>query len=235
MEQGKRFKLGTIVPSWNTTMEYELQRMSQTGTSIHSMRISHTADTEENIVWMGTQVPAAAKLLAHAKMDVICYGCTGGGIIKGPGYDQEITRQITEETGIPGTTTIVGVTDALRALDARKICVASPYEPWLNERMRDYLQKIGFNVLEIKGLGTQAHASVTPDQVEALVASAVKPDADAIFISCTNFGTLPIIERLEEKFGKPVVTSNSGSMWKMMRLAGDKRAVPGAGRLFREH
>ena len=112
MEQAKRFKLGTIVPSWNITMEYELQRMSQEGTSIHSMRISHTADTEEKIIWMGTQVPEAAKLLAHAKMDVICYGCTGGGIIKGPGYDQEITKQITEETGIPGTTTIVGVTDA---------------------------------------------------------------------------------------------------------------------------
>jgi maleate isomerase len=230
-----RYKLGIIVPSWNTTMEYETQRMSQEGTSMHSMRISHTADTEENIVWMGTQVPAAAKLLAHAKMDVICYGCTGGGVIKGPGYDKELAKQITEETGIPGTTTILGVSDALRSLDARKICVASPYEPWLNERLKDYLVKTGFDVLEIKGLGTQAHASVTPEQVEALVMSAVKPEADAIFVSCTNFNTLGLIESLEKKIGKPVVTSNSGSMWKMMRLAGDKRAVPGGGRLFREH
>jgi maleate cis-trans isomerase len=28
---------------------------------------------------MGTQVPSAAKLLAHAKIDVTCYGCSGGG------------------------------------------------------------------------------------------------------------------------------------------------------------
>src|SRR6266545_6207820 len=119
------YKLGIIVPSWNTMMEYETQRMAGNGTSIHSMRISHTADTEENIIWMGTQVPAAAKLLAHAKMDVICYGCTGGGVIKGPGYDQQLSKDITEATGIPGTTTILGVSDALRALNARKICVAS--------------------------------------------------------------------------------------------------------------
>ncbi|HEV7390382.1 MAG TPA: decarboxylase, partial [Burkholderiales bacterium] len=130
-----RHKLGIIVPSWNTMMEYETQRMASNGTSVHSMRISHTADTEENVIWMGTQVPAAAKLLAHAKVDVICYGCTGGGFIKGPGYDQQLTNEIKEATGIPGTTTIVGVTDALNAFGAKKLCVASPYEPWLNEKL----------------------------------------------------------------------------------------------------
>lgn len=30
-------------------------------------------------------------------------------------------------------------------------------------------------------------------------------------------------------------TSNSASMWKMMRLVGDESAVQGGGRLFREH
>jgi maleate isomerase len=230
-----RYKLGIIVPSWNTMMEYETQRMAGEGTSIHSMRISHTADTEENVIWMGTQVPAAAKLLAHAKVDVICYGCTGGGFIKGPGYDRQLSNEIKETTGIAGTTTIVGVTDALRAFGARKLCVASPYEPWLNERLRDFLTKMDYEVLAIKGLGTQAHSTVKPQEVEALVSSVDRPDADAIFISCTNFGTLDLIESLEKKLGKPVVTSNSASMWKMMRLVGDKSAVPGGGRLFREH
>jgi maleate isomerase len=230
-----RHKLGIIVPSWNTMMEYETQRMAGNGTSVHSMRISHTADTEENVIWMGTQVPAAAKLLAHAKVDVICYGCTGGGFIKGPGYDQQLTNEIKEATGIPGTTTIVGVTDALRAFGAKRLCVASPYEPWLNEKLRDFLGKTGFEVLAIKGLGTQAHSTVKPEQVEALVTSVDRPDADAIFISCTNFGTLDVIDSLEKKLGKPVVTSNSGSMWKMMRIVGDKSVVSGGGRLFREH
>ena len=230
-----RYKLGIIVPSWNTMMEYETQRMAREGTSIHVMRISHTADTEENVIWMGTQVPSAAKLLAHAKVDVICYGCTGGGFIKGPGYDQQLTEEIEAATGITGTTTIVGVTDALRAFGVKRLCVASPYEPWLNEKLRVFLAQSGFDVLAIKGLGTQAHASVKPEDVKALVLSVDHPEAQVIFISCTNFGTLDSIESLEHKLGKPVVTSNSASMWKMMRLAGDRRAVPGGGRLFREH
>jgi len=229
-----RHKLGLIVPSWNTVMEYETQRMAVNGTSVHSMRISHTADTEENVIWMGTQVPAAAKLLAHAKVDVICYGCTGGGFIKGQGYDQQLSEEIKAATGIPGTTTIVGVTDALRVFGATKVCVASPYEPWLNEKLRVFLGQSGFDVLAIQGLGTQAHSTIKPEEVEALVMSVDKPEADAIFISCTNFGTLDIIESLEKKLRKPVVTSNSASMWKMMRMVGDKSVVPGGGRLFSE-
>jgi maleate cis-trans isomerase len=215
-------------------MEYETQRMAVNGTSVHSMRISHTADTEENVIWMGTQVPAAAKLLAHAKVDVICYGCTGGGFIKGQGYDQQLSEEIKAATGIPGTTTIVGVTDALRVFGATKVCVASPYEPWLNEKLRVFLGQSGFDVLAIQGLGTQAHSTIKPEEVEALVMSVDKPEADAIFISCTNFGTLDIIESLEKKLRKPVVTSNSASMWKMMRMVGDKSVVPGGGRLFSE-
>lgn len=229
-----RHKLGLIVPSWNTVMEYETQRMAGNGTSVHSQRISHTADTEENIIWMGTQVPAAARLLAHAKVGVICYGCTVGGFIKGPGYDQQISEEIRSATGVTGTTTVVGVMDALRVFGVKRLCVASPYEPWLNERLRDFLAQSGIEVLAIEGLGTQAHSTIKPEEVEALVMSVDRPGAQAIFISCTNFGTLDIIESLEKKLGKPVVTSNSASMWKMMRLVDDKSAVPGGGRLFRE-
>jgi maleate cis-trans isomerase len=39
---------------------------------------------------------------------------------------------------------------------------------------------------------------------------------------------------MERKLGKPVVASNQASMWKMLRLMSDRRALPGAGRLFRE-
>jgi maleate isomerase len=45
---------------------------------------------------------------------------------------------------------------------------------------------------------------------------------------------LEIIEPLEQKLRKPVVTSNSASVWKMLRLLGDRRSIPGSGRLLRE-
>jgi maleate isomerase len=182
-------------------MEYEFQRMAVPSMSVHTMRISHTADTEENLIWMGTQVPAASKLLAHAKVGVICYGCTAGGFLKGPGYDKQIIKDIEAATGIPGATTAAAVVDALRALGVKRVSVASPYEPWLNEKLQSYLKECAFEVLAIKGFGTQAHASFTPEQNAALVAEVDRADAQAIFISCTNFRTLEIIDRLERDTG----------------------------------
>jgi maleate cis-trans isomerase len=227
-------KLGLIVPSWNTVMEYEVQRMAGGVMSVHSERIAHTADTEENLLWMGTQVPAAAKLLSHAKVDVICYGCAGGGFLKGPADDRQVSAGIEAATGIPGATSAAAVADALHALGATRVSVASPYEAWLNRQVQGYLEASGFEVVAIQGLGTQAHATVTPQRVAALAAEVDRPEAEAIFISCSNFRTLEIIESLEQQLGKPVVTSNACSMWKMLRVINDRRAIPGAGRLFRE-
>ncbi len=227
-------KLGMIVPSWNTVMEYETQRMAGDGISVHTQRISHTADTEENLMWMGTQVPAAAQLLAHAKVGVICYGCTAGGFLKGPEYDRDMNAQIKAATGIPGTTSASAITDALNAVGAKRISVATAYEPWLNVKTQQYLEAAGFTVLTIEGFGTQAHAAVTPDRVAALAKKVDHADAQAVFIGCSNLRTLEIIESLEQDLGKPVVTSNQASMWSMLRLVGARHAIPGAGRLFRE-
>lgn len=225
-------KLGLIVPSWNTVMEYEVQRMAAGAMSVHTQRISHTADTEENLMWMGTQVPAAAALLAHAKVDVICYGCTAGGFLKGPEYDRKLGAEILAATGIPGATSASAVTDALAAVDARRVSVATAYEPWLNAKVKTYLEAAGFGVEAIAGFGTQAHAAVTPERVAALAREVDRPGAQAVFISCSNLRTLEIVESLEQALGKPVVTSNQASMWGMLRLVGDRRAIPGAGRLF---
>ena len=60
-------KLGLIVPSWNTVMEYEVQRMAGATMSVHSMRIAHTGDTEENLLRLGTEAPAVAVLLLMPK------------------------------------------------------------------------------------------------------------------------------------------------------------------------
>lgn len=229
-----KHKLGMIVPSWNTVMEYEAQRMAGGTMSVHTQRISHTADTEENLMWMGTQVPAAAQLLAHAKVSVICYGCTAGGFLKGPQYDRDMSAQIREATGIPGATSASAITDALEALGAKRISVATAYEPWLNEKVQHYLEAAGFKVLAIEGFGTQAHAAVTPERVAALARKVDQPKAQAVFISCSNLRTLEIIEALEQELGKPMVTSNQASMWRMLRLVGNADAIAGGGRLFRE-
>jgi maleate isomerase len=227
-------KLGVIVPSWNTVMEYELQRMAGAGVSLHSQRIRHNADTEENLAWLSTQAPAAAELLSHAKVNAICYGCTGSGFLKSPEEDRALAAELERATGIPSVTSSAAIVEALRTFRAKKISVASPYEPWLNEKLRVYLEAAGFDIVAMKGLATQAHGSITTDKVKALVMEVLRPETEAVFISCSNFRTLDLIETVERETGKPVVTSNQAAMWGTLRRIGDKRIVQGAGRLFKD-
>ena len=183
-------KLGIIVPSWNTVMEREIQRMAGESMSVHSMRIPHTADTEEKLLWLGTQAPAAAELLAHAKVNVICYGCAAGGFLKGPVEDRALGEKIAKDTGIPVAVSSAAVAEALRAFDAKRVSLASPYAPWLNERLRGYLTTAGFEVMAMQGLDTQNHSGVTNERIEALISEVDRPQTQAIFVSCSNFPTL---------------------------------------------
>jgi maleate isomerase len=226
-------KLGIIVPSWNTVMEFEMQRMAGGTMSMHAERIKHTADTEESLSWMSTQAGAAAELLSHAKVDAICYGCTGSGFLKSPEADVALAAKLEATTGIPSVTSSAAIVDALRAMGARRISVASPYEPWLNEKLRIYLEAAGFEILAMQGLSTQSHASISTERVKALAAEVMRPQTEAIFISCSNFRTLDIIEPLEASLGRPVVTSNQAAMWKTLRRIGDRRSIPLTGALFR--
>ena len=54
-----KYKFGLIVPSWNTTMEYECWRMAPHGVSIHISRIAHTDDSEGSLLHTAQMGPAA--------------------------------------------------------------------------------------------------------------------------------------------------------------------------------
>jgi len=227
-------KLGFIVPSWNTVMEYECARMAPGGVSVHFTRIKHTDDEEETLLHMITKVPELAELLGHAKLDAICFGCTGGSFVR-PGMDEEITQAIREKTGIPATTTASALVEAMREMGIARVAVASPYPQWLNDRLGAYLKAHGIAVVREKGQNVECPAFLPPENAEALVREVDAQEADGIFISCTNFRSLEVIDRLEKDLGKPVLTSNTTAMWHTLRTAGFEGAGALGGSLLRGH
>lgn len=226
-----KYQLGLIVPSWNTTMEYECCRMAPAGVSIHSSRIAHTDDSDESNLHMVEVAPAAAELLAHAKVNAICFGCTGASFIK-TGIDQEIIQEIETVTKTPTTTSSTAITEALSYLKIKSVAIASPYPEITNDRLTKFLMHSGFEVVSQKGLNVECPAFLPPENAYRVAVDANSEKADGILISCTNFRTLEVIRQLEKDLGKPVISSNTASMWKLLQLAGVKEKVSGAGHLF---
>ena len=226
-------KLGFMVPSWNTVMEYECQRLAPEGVSTHFTRINHTDDEEDTLLHMVKEVPNLADLLSHASLDAICFGCTGGSFVR-PGMDQEIIDVIKDRTGVPATTTSTALVEAMRAMNISRVAIASPYPKWLNERLVTFLKEKGIETVTEKGLDTECPAFLGPENSMKLAREVDSPEADGIFISCTNFRALEGVEELEEELGKPVLTSNTTAMWHTLVTSGYDVPASGGGRLLRE-
>ena len=74
---------------------------------------------------------------------------------------------------------------------------------------------------------------ITPQAIYDAGMHLGKQDVDGVFISCTALRVSPILEKLETKLGKPVVSSNQALAWHAMRLAGCNDVVHGYGQLLR--
>ncbi len=176
----------------------------------------------------------AAKRLAERGARAVAYGCTSGSYVLGPDGDSAIIGQMEAESGVPATTTSSAVVQALQTLGAESVAVLSPHIDALNERLRAYLEASGFRVAAMVGLNLSCDIeSVEPAETREIVASQVdRPDADAVFISCTGMRTADVISEMETSLGKPVVTANQATLWHVGQLAGVGMNRPERGRLL---
>jgi len=228
-------RFGLIVPSSNTTMETEFWRMASGWASVHTARIRLEKITIDELEEMEEQMLEGAIRVADAEVDVIGYGCTSGSMLKGKNHSGEIERKITEKTGIPAVATAKAVIEALSELRIKKLCVATPYIEEINALEKNFLEQNKIDVLKIKGLSIEQNTEVgnkNPNVAYELAKEVYVPEAQGIFISCTNFKTIEVIDRLEKELGVPVISSNSATLWAMMKRAGAKSKLKGYGKLL---
>lgn len=169
------------------------------------------------------QLEIAARKLAERDVQRLCFCCTSGSLINGPGWDRTLIDRMETASGVPGSTTTTAVLAALRAVGASTIAIGTPYIAEVDERERAFFEQAGFTVAAIEGLGCYTDpeiAAVTPEQIEALAKRVDRSEADAVFLSCTTLNVAGSIARLEAELGKPVVTSNQASAWALMGSLG---------------
>ncbi len=234
MGYGRRLKIGLLVPSSNTTMEPEFNRMAPGGVSVHASRMMLEEVTPRRLIEMAEEAGKAACLLATAGVDVIVYGCTTGSLVGGVEWEEKLVEDISEGTGTVAISTGRAVVDAIKALGGGRVAVATPYTYDLNDLERAFLEAHGVEVIAIKGLGLVRNLDIgraEDSAVKALV-RAISEGADLVFISCTNLPTISIIDDMESELGVPIVTSNQASMWVALRGSGVTR-IEGYGALLR--
>jgi maleate isomerase len=112
--------------------------------------------------------------------------------------------------------------------------LATPYIAEVTDREIDFLQKSGFEIVNTQSLNIKENLKIgklTPNDAITLARNADSNLADAVFISCTNFLTFQAIPTLEWQLKKPVVSSNSATLWASLRALNTKIPI-NLGKLF---
>lgn len=235
-------RIGMITPSSNTMVEPLTSAMTAhllDDVSVHYARIPVTRialDQGALDQFEREAMLTAARLLADARVDVICWNGTSGAW-KGIAADRAICEAITAETGIPATTGTLAQLAAFEAHGIKRYALAVPYTKDVHDAILPVYAGAGFEAVNSMNLGISTNfefAEVTLDTLRQLAIEADHPDAEAVVVICTNLAAARVVADLEQMLGKPVHDSLVVSLWHPLRMLGWQTPIPGWGRLMQE-
>ncbi|MGU3576108.1 Asp/Glu racemase [Brucellaceae bacterium C25G] len=235
---GYKARIGLIYMASSIVMDAEMAAMAAEGVSTHTTRIKLPKVTVEGIEAMmnAPELEQAARLLASAPIDVLCFGGTSASFLHGTVYDHGlIAKMKTWAPDIKITTASTATLAALKAVNAGPVALATPYVDEVHARAIRFLEENGHKVVSHKNLRIdtdQALAEVPLEEVYQLVREVDHDDATAVFISCTNFRSVGAIEALETAIGKPVISAIQASFWHSAGLVTKDGAKQGYGSLM---
>ena len=186
-------------------------------------------------VWLAENgdIEEAARRLLRFAPNCFAYFCTTASFIRGVGSDEEINTRITEATGFPATTTSTAMVKALRQIGVTRLALASPYMPDVEKAFITFLEGHGFEIENSVALNLpDGHGIVPPDRIRAAAEDVDRPEAEAVFVGCTGQRLGHILDDMEAKLGKPVLSANQVTVWHALQLVGCEPVVPNRGSLF---
>jgi maleate isomerase len=193
--------------------------------------------TSENLIKMSNTLTEVSKdILPDEKLDCVVYGCTSGTIAAG--YDSIKKKIELAKPEVKVTTPSTAATNALKKMNISKVSIFTPYSKKLNDEVVDYFKKENFIVTSnsyFDILNDADIAKIDPDYLYDVISKMNLGDAEAVFLSCTNLPALSILDKLEKKLNKVVLSSNQVLIWDTLQSVGKNNSIKGFGKLFLEN
>lgn len=239
---GHRAKIGVLVPATNTIVEPEMAAMQPPGVTNHVSRMSRVNrpadDMEKYKKFLGASVDmdAAIDVLIACEPDIIVHGHSVDSLAKGSaGADAMKLRMEAMSGGIPVMLPAHAILNALEALGRPKnLGILTPWMPPADKACKAFFHELDYNVLAIKGLQhpTPLHIATATAEVLNQAVDEVNVDGvDCIIKVGTNSSMSFLIEDMEARIGKPVLTVNVVTYWAGLRALDIEDRLHGFGQL----
>ena len=175
----------------------------------------------------------ANDILPGEKIDSIAFGCTSGTVAIG---EKRIINEIHKaKKGVYVSTPITAALRAFSSLKISKVAVLAPYPKEVNESVFNYLTDNNVEITNFHSFNLDNDyeiANVDPNYLIEIINEVDQKDAQAIFISCTALRVVEVIDRLEQRASKFVISSNQALIWDTMRSVNINNPINGYGKLF---
>ena len=190
--------------------------------------------TNETLAKMADDITDVTKdILPDQKIDCVAYGCTSGTVAAGYEVIKDKVNLAKPEAKV--TTPITSAIKALNVMGINKISIFTPYTKTINDSVVSYFEKenVCVNSLTYFDIASDLDiGKVDEDYLFEVLSKIDLEDSDALFVSCTALPVLSIIDQLEKKLNKIVLSSNQTLIWDALNLIGNKDPVVGFGKIF---
>lgn len=247
-----RMKFGVVIPSTNTTVEYDYWWMIMqnreackgigfhvSGILIDSPKLTTDEDMLHFLEMFRRQIYTTVDRLMTSEPQYIIMGMSLETFFGGWEGNKEFKATLTERTGLNIATGAEACKAALEKFQAKKITIITPYQEIGDRNVIKFFTEIGCEVLRIAGLkcGSATDIAHVPEAwcEKVIRENLVVPGVEAIVQCGTNLSMVGLADRLEGELGIPVIAINAACLWFGMREVGMDTKLQGCTRLFREH
>jgi len=190
--------------------------------------------TKENLIKMSEKVTEVTNdILPDQEIDCVVYACTSGTIAAGHDSIENKVKLAKPDAKVitPSTAAI----KALKKFNIKNLSVFTPYSKKLNDEVIEYFKKEGFSITSNSYFDIESDydiGKVDQNYLYDVLSKIDLKEAEALFVSCTALPVLPIIEKLEKKLNKIVLSSNQALIWDTLERIGKNESIEGFGKLF---
>jgi maleate cis-trans isomerase len=201
-----------------------------------SLTIQQLSDDDMDEAIKGME--RAAKQLANFDVDIVYQSGVPPVVRRGLKFGDELADRLSQACGLPAITDMSSVIDAMRASKLKTLAMATPFEPFINDRLVKYLAAEGIEVTNNTALGIKRNVEIRrlPIPVEYNVARKTYLEAkqrpDGIYIPCGGWGSIHNIDLLERDLDTTVVTWMNAMIWSALRRGKVSGAIHGFGKLL---
>lgn len=235
-----RFRAGFISPrSQSDTSSYELYQIAPPDLIVAHARLGvKEFDTEAIDSCLKRNLERCVRSLGKRRPMIIMFAGIPLQLFIDPVWNVRFKSWANEE-GATGTTSFEAVISAFRTMELTRVAVINKWSPAMNVRLKQIASEQGVQVV---GAAAQP---MDPGDFDSSFESGARlalrlteqaandyPDAQAIWIAGGAWLTGPLVDQMEHRFGKPVISAQQANPWYCMNRIGCYRPLRGRGSLL---